>query len=88
MRSLRTPAPISSLELARDLGGKSGLRFGGNVLAFKTAAVIEAERAAAVQATAATSSQDAAPQADAAAAREGADKRARKGRVRAPSVDA
>ena len=74
--------------LARDLAGKSGLRFGGNVLAFKTAAVIEAERAAAVQATVTTSPQDAAPQADAAAARDGADKRARKSRDKAPTADA
>ena len=74
--------------LARDLGGKSGLRFGGNVLAFKTAAVIEAERAAAAQTTAAALPHDTAPQADAAAARDGADKRARKGRDKAPSIDA
>ena len=73
--------------LARDLAGKSGLRFGGNVLAFKTAAVIEAERAAAAQATT-VAALDAAPQADAAAARDGADKRARKGRDKAPTADA
>ena len=57
--------------LARDLAGKSGLRFGGNVLAWKTAQVLEAERAA---------KSEGAPQPDAAAARDGADKRARKGR--------
>ena len=32
--------------LARDLSGKSGLRFGGNVLAWKSTADLEAERAA------------------------------------------
>ena len=74
--------------LARDLAGKSGLRFGGNVLAFKSAAVIEAERAAAAQMTTATSPQAAAPQVDATAARDGADKRARKGRDKAPTADA
>ncbi len=66
--------------LARDLSGKSGLRFGGNVLAYKTAATLEAEKAAAAQ--------DAAPQPDATAARDGADKRARKGRDKAPTADA
>ena len=74
--------------LARDLAGKSGLRFGGNVLAFKTAAVIEAERAVAARATTPASSPDAAPQADATAARDGAEKRARKGRDKAPTADA
>lgn len=64
--------------LARDLGGKSGLRFGGNVLAWKSAETLEAERAA--------RSDIAAP--DAAAARANADKRARKGRDKAPSADA
>ena len=66
--------------LARDLAGKSGLRFGGNVLAYKTTAVLEAEKVAAPQ--------DAAPQPDRAAARDGAEKRARKGRDKAPSADA
>jgi len=32
--------------LARDLAGKSGLRFGGNVLAWKSADALEADRAA------------------------------------------
>jgi hypothetical protein len=66
--------------LARDLAGKSGLRFGGNVLAYKTAVTLEAEKAAAPH--------DAAPQPDMAAARDGAEKRARKGRDKAPSADA
>ncbi len=66
--------------LARDLAGKSGLRFGGNVLAFKTAAMLESEKAAAPQ--------EAAPQPDAAAARDGATTRARKGRDKAPTADA
>lgn len=65
--------------LARDLSGKSGLRFGGNVLAYKSTATLEAEKAAAAQ--------DTAPQPDAAAAREGADKRARRGRDKAPTAE-
>lgn len=71
--------------LARDLAGKSGLRFAGNVLAFKSPAVIEAERAAqsALQVSA-----DVAPQPDATAARDGAERRARKGRDKAPTADA
>jgi len=32
--------------LARDLGGKNGLRFGGDVLPYKSSEVLEAERAA------------------------------------------
>jgi hypothetical protein len=64
--------------LARDLGGKSGLRFGGNVLAWKSTADLEASRTAKADV--------AAP--DAEAARAGADKRARKGRDKAPSLDA
>ena len=66
--------------LARDLAGKSGLRFGGNVLAWKTVATLEAERAAKA---------DAAPQPDASAARAGAEQRARKGRApKEPTADA
>ncbi len=65
--------------LARDLSGKSGLRFGGNVLAYKSTATLEAEKADAAQ--------DTAPQPDAAAAREGADKRARRGRDKAPTAE-
>ena len=75
--------------LARDLAGKSGLRFGGNVLAFKTAPVIEAERTAAAQTTAtATATPDATPAPDAAVARDRAEKRARKSRDKAPTADA
>lgn len=66
--------------LARDLAGKSGLRFGGNVLAWKSTSMLEAERTAKADV--------AAPQPDAAAARDGATKRARKGRDKAPSADA
>ena len=66
--------------LARDLAGKSGLRFGGNVLAWKTVATLEAERAAKA---------DAAPQPDANAARAGAEQRARKARApKEPAADA
>ena len=64
--------------LARDLGGKSGLRFGGNVLAWKSTETLDAERKARTEITA--------PDAD--AARGNADKRARKGRDKAPSADA
>ena len=66
--------------LARDLAGKSGLRFGGNVLAWKTVALLEAERAAKAEA---------APQPDANAARAGAEQRARKARApKEPAADA
>lgn len=64
--------------LARDLGGKSGLRFGGNVLAWKSAETIEAERTA--RAEVATP--------DASAARANAGTRARTGRSKAPSAEA
>ena len=64
--------------LARDLAGKSGLRFGGNVLAWKSAETIEAERTARTEV--------AAP--DAASARANAGARARNGRGKAPSADA
>jgi len=63
--------------LARDLAGKSGLRFGGNVLAWKSAETIEAERKARTEV--------ATP--DAASARANASTRARKGRDKAPSAD-
>lgn len=66
--------------LARDLAGKSGLRFGGNVLAWKSPDALEADRA--------TKAEIAAPQPDAAAARDGAAARSRKGRDKAPSADA
>ncbi len=62
---------------ARDLAGKSGLRFGGSLLTWKSAATLEAERAA---------QPPAAP--DAAAARANAASRNRKGRDKAPSADA
>ena len=65
--------------LARDLSGKSGLRFGGNVLAWKTTAILEAEKS--VQAGSGLA------EPDAAAARDGAEKRARKGRDKAPTVE-
>ncbi len=61
--------------LARDLAGKSGLRFGGNVLAYKPAAP------ASVMPT------DAA-EPDAAAARQGATARAKKGREKTPTAEA
>lgn len=64
--------------LARDLAGKSGLRFGGNVLAWKSAETIEAERKA--QTEVATP--------DASAARANASTRARTGRSKTPSADA
>ncbi len=73
---------------ARDLEGKRGLRFGGNVLAWKSAAALEAERAAQ------TPKPDAAPATasvaapDGQAAREGAIKRSGKGRTATPRADA
>lgn len=65
--------------LARDLEGKKGLRFGGNVLEWKSKEALDAERDAKAQDTAA-------PNAD--AARGGAEKRARKGRDKAPTAEA
>ena len=70
--------------LARDLAGKSGLRFGGNVLAWKSPAAVEADRAAKTDVAAPA----AVAQPNGAAARDGAEKRARKGRDKAPSADA
>ena len=64
--------------LARDLAGKSGLRFGGNVLAWKSAETLVADRA--------TKADVAAPDGD--AARTGATARVRKGRDKAPTADA
>jgi hypothetical protein len=64
--------------LALDLAGKGGLRFGGNVLPWKSTETLEAERAARAEA---------APQPDGASARTGADKRARRGRSREASAD-
>ena len=69
---------------ARDLEGKRGLRFGGNVLAWKSAAALDAERAAKTDIAAPAP----AAEPDAAAARDGASKRARKGRDATPSADA
>lgn len=65
--------------LARDLAGKSGLRFGGNVLAWKSATPIEAGMLS-------PAGNGAAPDGD--AARQGAAHRARKSRDKAPSADA
>ena len=69
---------------ARDLEGKRGLRFGGNVLSWKSAASLDADRAA--KADVASSAPT--PEPDAAAAHDGAAKRARKGRDAAPRADA
>jgi hypothetical protein len=70
--------------LARDLEGKRGLRFAGNVLDWKSTASLEAERAAKppVETPAPT------PAPDANAARQNASARAKKGRDKAPSADA
>ena len=65
--------------LARDLAGKSGLRFGGNVLAWKPSAAAEADAAA-------PASHASEPDAD--AARQGAAARARKGRDKAATAEA
>jgi hypothetical protein len=65
--------------LARDLAGKSGLRFGGNVLAWKASASVEADAAA---------SANHAGEPDGDAARQGAAVRARKGRDKAATADA
>ena len=64
---------------ARDLGGKSGLRFGGNVLAWKASATVEAG---------ATAPADQAAEPDADAARQGAAARVRKTRERAATATA
>jgi hypothetical protein len=69
---------------ARDLEGKRGLRFGGNVLAWKSASALEAERAA--QAPKPDAAPVAAP--DGQAARDGAAKRSGKGRNTTPRADA
>lgn len=71
--------------LARDLEGKRGLRFGGNVLPWKSPADLEAEKAA-KRDVAAPLTTEAAP--DAGAARDGAEKRGRKSRDKAPSAEA
>ncbi len=74
--------------LARDLEGKRGLRFAGNVLDWKSSAELEAERNAKAASTQAASApaRDAEP--DAAAARSGAATRAKKGRDKAPTAEA
>jgi hypothetical protein len=69
---------------ARDLEGKRGLRFGGNVLAWKSAAALDAERVAKTDVAAPAP----ATEPDAAAARDGASKRAHKGRDAVPRADA
>jgi hypothetical protein len=68
--------------LARDLSGKSGLRFGGNVLPWKSSAALEADRAAKADVAAPAVK----PVAE--AVRPDADKRPRKGRDAKPSADA
>ncbi len=69
--------------LARDLEGKRGLRFAGNVLEWKSSAALEIERAGQ---SSPEQADDTAP--DATAARQGASARARKGRDKAPTADA
>ena len=59
--------------LARDLGGKNGLRFGGNVLPWKSIEALAAERAAKSAATESSAEHGSAP--DAEAARAGAKRR-------------
>jgi hypothetical protein len=73
---------------ARDLEGKRGLRFGGNVLAWKSSADLEAEKSFKADTAASHANAPAVTEPDAAAARDGAAKRARKGRDAAPSADA
>ena len=68
--------------LARDLEGKRGLRFAGNVLEWKSPDALEAERAARASATAVPP----ASEPDAAAARDGAEIRVRKARAPKASV--
>jgi hypothetical protein len=70
--------------LARDLEGKKGLRFGGNVLPWKSTTDLEADKTAKADGAAPVT----AAEPDAAAARDGADKRARKGRDKAPTAEA
>jgi hypothetical protein len=65
--------------LARDLAGRSGLRFGGNVLPWKSTETLLAERAARAETV---------PQPDGASARAGAERRTRKGRDKEASADA
>lgn len=62
---------------ARDLEGKRGLRFGGNVLAWKPAAASDADRTS-----------EAAVEPDGTSARNAAASRSRRARDKAPSADA
>lgn len=71
---------------ARDLEGKRGLRFGGNLLPWKSAADLEAARA--VKSDVAVPTPARADEPDGARARDGAARRARKGRDATPSADA
>ena len=71
---------------ARDLEGKRGLRFGGNLLPWKSAADLDAGRA--VKSDVAVPAPAGAHEPDGASARDGATKRARKGRDATPSADA
>ncbi len=72
---------------ARDLEGKRGLRFGGNVLAWKSAADLEAEKSTKVAVETPDPRAAALATPDATAARDNAAKRARKGRDAAPTAD-
>lgn len=69
--------------LARDLEGKRGLRFAGNVLEWKSTTALDNDRAA--KASDDQKAGDTGP--DTNAARQGASARARKGRDKAPTAD-
>lgn len=71
---------------ARDLEGKRGLRFGGNLLPWKSAADLEAARA--VKSDSAVPTPARVEEPDGARARDAATRRARKGRDATPSADA
>jgi hypothetical protein len=74
---------------ARDLEGKRGLRFGGNVLPWKSAAALDAARAAqAHKPDVAAPAAEPVATADGPAARDNAAKRAGKGRNATPRADA
>jgi hypothetical protein len=73
--------------LARDLAGKAGLRFGGNVLTWKSGDALEAERTARAEMQTPIAP-SAAVQPDGDAARANAGKRAGKGRDKAPTAEA
>ena len=72
---------------ARDLEGKRGLRFGGNVQPWKSAADIDAEKSVKASAATPAPKAEAAAAPDVAAARDNAAKRARKGRDATPTAD-